>query len=99
MAKKPSASLGVHPGIWLRNEIVKRKKLSISELADHFGVSRQAMSSVLNGHVTLSADMAIRFEKALGLKAEKLCRMQAEHDLATARRHERRIKVKRFEPQ
>jgi antitoxin HigA-1 len=97
MAKKPSPSLSVHPGIWLRDEVVKRKNLGVSELADHFGVSRQAMSSVLNGHVALSADMAIRFEKALGLKAEKLCRMQAEHDLATAKRHVRRIKVKKFE--
>ena len=37
--------------------------------------------------------MAIRFEKAFGLRAETLMRMQAAHDLAQARRHEKAIKV------
>ena len=51
------------------------------------------MSTLLNGRVGLSADMAIRFEKAFGLKAETLCRMQTTHDLAAARKHELEIEV------
>ena len=97
MAIKLSPFFAVHPGIWLREEIVEPQNLSITGLAKHLGVSRQAMSTLLNGRVGLSAEMAIRFEKAFGLKADTLCRMQTEHDLAHARQHENKIKVKRIE--
>ena len=94
MAIKLSPTFAIHPGIWLREEIVEPNKVGVTDLAKHFGVSRQAMSSLLNGRVGLSADMAIRFEKAFGLKADTLCRMQTTHDLAAARMHEKKIKVK-----
>jgi addiction module HigA family antidote len=51
------------------------------------------MSNLLNGNAGLSADMAIRFEKAFGVKAETLMRMQAAHELAEARAHEDEIEV------
>lgn len=54
------------------------------------------MSSLLNGRTGISAEMAIRFEKAFGLLADSLMRMQAAHDLAQARRREKTIKVERF---
>jgi antitoxin HigA-1 len=93
MAIKLSSHFAVHPGIWLREEIVEPKGLSVTELARHFGVSRQAMSTLLNGRVGLSAEMAIRFEKAFGLKADTLCRMQTAHELAAARAREDEILV------
>ena len=51
------------------------------------------MSSLLNGRAGVSAEMAIRFEKAFGLRADTLLRMQAAHDLAEARAHEKDIHV------
>jgi len=39
----------------------------------------------LNGHTALSADMAIRFEKAFGIRADTLMRMQVNYDIAQAR--------------
>ena len=68
----------------------------MTELARHFGVSRQAMSTLLNGRVGLGPDMAIRFEKAFGLSADTLLRMQTQHDLALARRRQDGIKVARL---
>lgn len=56
--------------------------------AARLGVIRQAMSNLLNGNSGLSAAMAIRFEKAFGLRAETLLRMQVAHDLAVAREEE-----------
>ena len=94
MAVKLSAFFAVHPGVWLREEIVEPHGLGVTELAKHFGVSRQAMSTLLNGRVGLTADMAIRFEKAFGLKADTLCRMQTAHELAGARRRQNEILVK-----
>jgi len=96
MALKMHRSLAVHVGEWLKTEIVDPAEVSVKALADHFGVSRQALSSLLNGNSSLSADMAIRFEKAFGVKADTLLRMQTTYDLAQARAHERDIKVKRF---
>jgi addiction module HigA family antidote len=54
------------------------------------------MSNLLNGKAGLSAEMAIRFEKAFGLRAETLLRMQVAHDLASARAREKDIKVERL---
>lgn len=95
MAIKLYKSFAVHPGLWLRDEIVEPTGLSVTDLADHLHVSRQAMSKLLNGHQGLSAEMAIRFEKAFGLKADTLMRMQSAHELAEARAHEDEIEVKK----
>lgn len=96
MALKMHPSLAVHVGDWLRTEIVGPAGVSVTALAGHFGVSRQALSTLLNGNASLSADMAIRFEKAFGVKADTLLRMQTTYELAQARSHEDQIKVERF---
>jgi antitoxin HigA-1 len=96
MAIKVSPYFSLHPGLWLREEIVAPHQLSITQLAEHFGVSRQAMSTLLNGRVGLTADMAIRFEKAFGLKADTLCQMQTNYELANARTRQKEIKVTKF---
>jgi len=86
-------SFAVHPGDWLREEIIEPADLSVTETAERLHVTRQAMSNLLNGNAGLSAEMAIRFEKAFGLRAETLVRMQAAYDLAQAREHESDIRV------
>jgi antitoxin HigA-1 len=95
MAIKLHASFAVHPGSWLRSEIVEPHGLSVTVAAQKLHVSRQAMSNLLNGHASVSAEMAIRFEKAFGVRADTLLRMQASHDLAQARAHEKDIRVER----
>lgn len=93
MALRMHPSLTVHVGDWLKTEIVEPAGLSVTALAAHLGVSRQALSTLLNGNAGLSADMAIRFEKAFGVRADTLLRMQTSHELAQARRHEAGIRV------
>jgi antitoxin HigA-1 len=93
MALKMHPSLAVHVGDWLNTEIVAPAGVSVTALAAHFGVSRQALSTLLNGNASLSADMAIRFEKAFGVKADTLLRMQTAYELARAREREAEIKV------
>lgn len=95
MAIQLHRTFAVHPGVWLREEIIEPTGLNVTELADHLDVARQSMSKLLNGRQGLSADMAIRFEKAFGLKAETLMRMQASHELAEARAHEDEIEVEK----
>jgi addiction module HigA family antidote len=50
----------------------------------------------LNERASLSPDMAIRIEKAFGLKLETLMRMQNAYDIAQARLRAASIKVERY---
>jgi len=96
MAIKIHPSFAIHVGEWLKTEIVEAHGVTINDLADAFGVSRQSISAILNGRAALSADMAIRFEHAFDVKAETLMRMQTRHELAKAREHEDALAVKRL---
>ncbi len=96
MAIRLHSSFAVHPGEWLRTEIVEPHGLTVTVTAEKLKVTRQALSNLLNGNAGLSAEMAIRFEKAFGLSAETLLRMQASHDLALARARGKNIRVERI---
>jgi addiction module HigA family antidote len=95
MAIQLHPSMAVHPGPWLKRNVIDRHGMTVIDAAARLHLTRQAMSNLLNGNSGLSADMAIRFEKAFGLKAEVLMRMQAGHELAEARKHKAEIEVKR----
>jgi addiction module HigA family antidote len=83
MAYKPKNP--VHPGEIIREDILGPLKLTVTGAAKALGVTRPALSNVLNGKVSLSAEMALRIEKAFGPKMEHLMRMQFQYDLARAR--------------
>jgi antitoxin HigA-1 len=95
MGIKLHPSFAVHPGAWLRTEVVEPHRLSVTQVAGKLRVTRQAMSNLLGGRAGLSAEMAIRFEKAFGLSADTLMRMQGAFDLAQARAGESAIDVER----
>ena len=85
MAIKLHSTFAVHPGKWLRTEVLEPAGLNVTDLANRLGVSRQSISNLLNGHQGLSAEMAIRFAKAFALKADTLIRMQSAYEFAEAR--------------
>jgi addiction module HigA family antidote len=85
-----------HPGEILREECLKPLHLTVTAAAKGLGVSRGSLSELLNGHNGISADMAIRLEKAGFGSAESWLRNQLSHDLWQARRRARAIKVTRF---
>jgi antitoxin HigA-1 len=85
MALKTHPSISVHAGRWWMSDIVEPSGRSITEIATDRGVSRQALSTVLNGHARLSAEMALRFERQFEISADTLMRLQTTYDLAQAR--------------
>ena len=87
-----------HPGEFIRTEIIEPHGLSVTAAAQVLGVSRPALSSLLNAKSDLSGDMALRIEKAFGVKLDTLMRMQSSFDIARVRSRERQIRVRRFEP-
>src|ERR1035441_1347417 len=85
-----------HPGDFIRTEIIEPAGLSVTAAAAALKVSRPALSSLLNGKANLSGEMALRFEKAFGVRMETLMRMQSSYDIAQTRKRERQINVKRI---
>jgi addiction module HigA family antidote len=75
----------VHPGTILQEDVVKALNLSVSEVARRLGVGRVTLSRVLNGHAGISAQLAIRLEKAGVSTAETWINLQSAYDLAQAR--------------
>ena len=86
-----------HPGDFIRTEIIQPAGLSVTAAAALLKVSRPALSSLLNSRADLSGDMALRIEKAFGVKMDTLMRMQASYDIAQTRKRENQIRVRRFD--
>ena len=82
-----------HPGVSIRQNCIDAEGLTITDAARRLGVARHTLSRVVHGHSAISAEMAIRLEKAGWSNAEFWVRRQAAYDLAQARRHEDRIVV------
>jgi addiction module HigA family antidote len=75
-----------HPGSILKEDALPELGIGVTEAAAQLGVSRVALSRVINGRAAVSADMAIRLEAWMnGPTAESWVRMQAEYDLWQAR--------------
>lgn len=88
----------IHPGEFIRTEILQPLHLSVTEAARVLAVSRPALSSLLNAKADLSGDMALRMEKAFGVKMDTLMRMQSSYDIARTRSREKQIRVRRYQP-
>ncbi len=85
-----------HPGQFIRMEIIEPLSLTVTEAAKALDVTRPALSALLNQRSSLSPEMALRIEKAFGVKMDTLLRMQTAYEIAEARRHESKIKVQPF---
>lgn len=96
MGIKLHPSIYAHPGGWMKRTYLDHYGISITEIAEHVGVSRQNMSALLNERAAMSAMMALRFEKAFGIEADTLLRMQVAYDLAQLRLKGEEPDVKRM---
>jgi len=68
-----------HPGEILREYLPET--MTLAEVAARLGVTRQALSAVLNGRSAVSAEMAVRLSKALGTSADFWLGLQMQYDL------------------
>ena len=92
MMKNPS-----HPGSLIKADI-DALGLSVVEVAQALGISRQQLHAVIAGRASVTPEMAVRLEKALGSTADTWLRMQMNYDLAQIRARASSIKVKRLVP-
>jgi len=85
-ARKRSPS---HPGRIIRMDYLEPLKLTISEMADILGVSRKTASKIVNGHGSVTPNMALRLSKAFDTTPELWLNLQVNHDLWRAMRDSR----------
>lgn len=85
-----------HPGGIVRRQCLAPLGLSVTEAAKGLGVTRQALSDLVNEKAGISVDMAIRLSKAFGSSPETWLGLQMAYDLWQARRRRDTIKVRHF---
>lgn len=85
-----------HPGDFIRTEILEPLELNVTAVALVLKVARPTLSNLLNGQANLSGVMALRIEKAFGVRMDTLMRMQAAFDIARTREQAHRIRVSRY---
>lgn len=71
----------------LRKTVLEQAGLSVTEAAERLGMSRAALSRVLNCRAAVSADLALRLERAGVETADMWLTMQLRYDLAQAREY------------
>ena len=85
-----------HPGGIVRRQCLEPLGLTVTRAAQVLGVTRQALSELLNGRTGISVEMAIRLSKAFGSTPETWLGMQTAYDLWQARDRADEIAVERF---
>jgi addiction module HigA family antidote len=85
-----------HPGDFIKTEIVEAAGLTVTAAARALHVSRPALSSLLNGKADLSGEMALRIEKAFGVRMDTLMRMQSAYDIAQTRKIAGTLRIPRL---
>ena len=86
-----------HPGGIVRRQCLEPRGLSVTEAARGLGVTRQALSELVNERTGVSVEMAIRLSKAFGSSPEAWLGMQMAYDLWQARERMTAIEVRRFD--
>jgi addiction module HigA family antidote len=86
-----------HPGELIGDNL-DELGVTISDAAKALGVSRQQLHNVIGGRNSISPEMAVRLEKALGGTADTWLRMQMNYDLAQVRARASSLKIRRLSP-
>ena len=85
-----------HPGAIVRRQCLEPLALTVTAAASGLGVTRQALSDLVNERADLSVEMALRLSKAFGSSAETWLGLQTAYDLWQARDRAAKLKIKRF---
>jgi antitoxin HigA-1 len=91
MKKKP-----VHPGVILREELIRPLHLSITEVSEGLGISRKHLSRILNAHVPITPEIAVRISKAFGTSTGMWLNMQRNYDLREAEEKLQEVTIRIF---
>ncbi len=85
-----------HPGEVIRELCLKPLGLSVTDAARHLGISRKALSELLNGRVGVSPEMAVRLSIAFDTTSKSWLSMQMEYDLWRVEKKRSKLKIKKI---
>jgi len=85
-----------HPGEVLRQLCLEPLNLTVTDTARSLGVSRKALSSILNGRTGISPKMAVRLSIAFNTTAESWLNQQLQYDLSHAEKNRARLHVEKL---
>jgi antitoxin HigA-1 len=85
-----------HPGEVLRSLCLEPLGLTVTEAARALGVSRRALSAIVNGRAGISPEMAVRLSLAFDTTAESWLAQQVQYDLSRAEKKRSSLRVKRL---
>jgi addiction module HigA family antidote len=93
-----SMKIPPHPGRIVRQECIEALGLTVTAAAKGLGVTRKALSELVNGKSGISPEMAVRLSKAFGSSPELWLGLQMDFDLAQLQTKAGKIKVQKFAP-
>ena len=82
-----------HPGEILWSLFLDPENITISKAAEALGITRKHLSKIVNGHVGVTPETALRLEIAFGVSAESWLGHQAAYDLWVAEQYKDQLKV------
>ncbi len=89
----------LHPGLIVKETLIDATGLTVTEAAAYLGVARPTLSRLLNGHASISPEMALRLSKFLQTSIEMWMNLQSEYDLGCVQQKSHLIKIKPFQVQ
>lgn len=84
----------LHPGEIVKDELIDATGMTVTEAAGRLGVSRTALSRLLNCHAGISPEMALRLSKLFGTSIEMWINIQSQYDIWLINKRDKSIKVK-----
>ena len=86
-----------HPGMMLKSLCLDPLHLSVTDAAKSLKVARPTLSKLLNGHINITPEMAVRFSEVFNTSAEFWVNLQAAYDLSKAEKNRRKLRLKPIE--
>jgi len=86
-----------HPGEVIKTLCMEPLNLTVTATAKALGVSRKAVSELVNGHTGISPEMAVRLSIAFDTTPESWLTQQMQYDLWNIRQKRKKLKVKKIE--
>jgi addiction module HigA family antidote len=88
----------IHPGEILREEVIKANNLTVTQAAKLLGVSRVALSNIINGNADITPEMCYRISTVFGGTAEIWANLQTKYNLHLAELKVKTLKLTPYKP-
>ncbi len=86
-----------HPGMMVKSLCLDPLLLSVTDAAKSLKVARPTLSKLLNGHMSITPEMAIRLSEVFNTSAEFWVNLQSMYDLDKAEKSRKKLHLKPIE--